>query len=156
MVLPLPFAPTRPTRMPAVMVKVRLSNRRLVFESEPDFFQMDQALGLLAGGDEIEIGVRRAASGLEIGQFGDQLAGVVDARFGLGRARLGTAPQPLHFDAHAVLEGALALGLGVQELDLLFQEGAVVAGDIEHPVGIDAVQLGHSGRARFRESSDRG
>ena len=31
------------------------------------------------------------------------------------------------------------------------QEGAVIAGDVEHAVGIDAVELGHSGRHVFQE-----
>ena len=119
--------------------------------TKADAFEMDQAFGLAAGGGEVDSGARGLAAGLKIRQFGDQTSGVVDARFGFSGARFGPAAQPLHFGTHAILQRALALGLGVQELGFLFQEDAVIAGDIKEPVGINAIQLRHSGGDVFEE-----
>ncbi len=101
-------------------MKVRPSNSVRLLEAEFDAFQMDQALGLAAAGGEVDIGGGGLGAGPEIRQFRDQIAGVIDPRFGFGGARLRPAPQPLHLRADAILKRTLALSLGVQELGFLF------------------------------------
>ncbi len=98
---------------------------------------MNQALGLAPAGGEINVGGGGLGTGLKIGQLRNQVARIVDACFGFGGARFRAAAQPLQLCAHAILERALALRLGVQEFGLLFQKRAVVPRREEHVVGIN-------------------
>ena len=108
--------------------------------------QLDQPLGFALRGREVDLRRARAAPVDQIGELAHQGAGLVDARPRLRRARLRSAPQPFDLAPHAVLEGLLMLGLGVQELTLGFQEAAVAAVDPERAVRVDAIQLDHGGR----------
>ena len=85
------------------------------------------------------------------GQLADHLMGGVDACLGFGGARLGSAPEPFHFRADAILQRVLTFGLRVEDLGLLLQKRAVVACDLQEAVHVDAVQLGNGGRHVFQE-----
>src|SRR6185312_10424192 len=93
-----------------------------------DLEQADEALALALAAGEVD--VRRAflrVAVLELSQLADHLAGAVDARLLLRRARLGPLAQPRDLAAHRVRQ-ALGARLLVDEQRLaLFQEIAVVA-----------------------------
>ena len=65
--------------------------------------------------------------GVHIGEFADQLVGIVDPCFGLGGAGLRTAAQPFLLHANAILKCLLPLALCIQVILFLFQKCAVVS-----------------------------
>ena len=76
-------------------------------------------------------------------KFAHEAAGIVDAGLGFAGASLGAAAQPFDLVADAVGEGLLAVGLGEEELLLLFEEVAVAAFHAKDAVGPGAVDLRH-------------
>ena len=74
----------------------------------------------------------------------DEPARLLDARLGLGGARLGAAAQPLDLAPHPVGERLLVGRLPAQELVAPREELAVAPVRLEQAVGIDAVQLDHA------------
>ena len=141
--MPLPLGPTRPTRIPLVMTKLRsVRSGRCVVEVIGEAFDFDEALALASGGGEVEFGAGGAGAGAQIAEFADEFVGAVDARFGFATAGFGAAAEPLDFGVDAVFEGFLMAGLGVHPLLFHFEEVGVGAGDAEDSVGIDAGEFG--------------
>ena len=106
-----------------------------------------QLLGLAVGGVEVDAGAGAgggAGARLHLRQLGDHPVRLLDAPLGLGRPRLGAAPQPLDLVAHLVGERGLVLGLVAQHLVALLEEVAVGPLRLEEAVGIAAVELQHA------------
>ena len=71
--------------------------------------------------------------------------GFADAGLGLPGASLGAATKPCNLVLDEVLQGFLPLGLGVEELFLLFQKRTVAAAGAQESVRVNAAQLDHLG-----------
>ena len=110
-----------------------------------------QPFGLAQAGLKVDArGVDRGAR-VHLLQLADQVVGGVDARFGFGCSRLGTAPEPLDFGLHLVAQALLLFGLRLQVGLLLLKKPAEVAFDAQQPVGIDAIQLDDRTGSGFQE-----
>ena len=118
-----------------------------------DAFQLHQAFGLSVGGRKIDVGGGGLAARAHVGQISNHAVGAVDARFGFGGARLWTSSQPIDFNAHAVLQRILPLGLRQQIFIFLFQEFAVISAHGEDAFGVHAVQLHHGVGDIFKKIS---
>src|SRR6266849_3788412 len=92
--------------------KIEAVEQHPAVEAVRDTVQVDQPFGFSIGGHEIDAGGIGAAPGFEVRQLADHLPGLVDARLGLGRARLRAAAQPLHLRPDPILKRLLPLGLG--------------------------------------------
>ena len=113
-VLPLPFGPTRPTRIPAVMREIHIFRKVAAADVVGDGVEFDRALGLAFGGGEINLRGDGAGSAIQVREFADHAVGFIDARFRFRGARLGAAAQPFDFGAHAIFERVLMLALRVE------------------------------------------
>ncbi len=103
-----------------------------------------QPFGLAIGSGEIDFRRRHPRAIASLGQLADDFLGVRDPRLGLRRARLRSAPQPLHLAPHAIGE-RLLIGLFVpQQCVALLQEIAVLAIDLQQTVGVHAIELQHA------------
>ena len=122
MVLPLPFGPTSPTRIPDVTVKWMSFEQRAAADCVGHIVQRDQSFGLPVRRGKIDFGGGGARPGIQVRQFADHLLGRVDARFRFGGAGLGAAAQPFDFGVHAVFERFLPLSLRVQIFFFRFEE----------------------------------
>ena len=142
-VLPVPFSPSRPRRVPGASVKLEVAEQRAAAELLGDALHRDQALGAAVGGGEIDLRHAFDAARFQVGQLADEAAGLVDAGARFAGARLGAAAQPLHLAPHPVGQRFLAAGLRQQKLLLLLQEMAVAALHAEDAFGIDAADFGH-------------
>ena len=85
-----------------------------------DIFQFDQAFGLSIGGGEIDLRGAAPASGIQVREFADEFAGLVDPRLRFSRPRLSPTAQPLDFLVNQIFQGLLSLRLRMQEVLLLF------------------------------------
>ena len=101
--LPLPFGPTRPTRMPEVTVNSR--SLTIVRSPKPKVTRSKctSRLVALSGRREVDIGGGGAAARVHVFQLADQLMRIVDARLGLRGPRFRTPPQPRDLTTHAIL-----------------------------------------------------
>ena len=155
-VLPLPFGPTTPTRIPAETMKFNPSNnvrfpisqvtswssiRRLVFRSVAEKSICAVALRVLA---------------FKSGKFADQFAGLVDAGLGFSSTRFCSPSEPLDLGVNQVFQSFLTLRLSMEEFFFLFQERAVVPVHAQQTVGITRDSVPPCRLQHSRESSGRG
>ena len=116
-----------------------------------NILQFDQALGLAFGGREIDLRRRAARSRIQVRQFADHLARLVDAGFRLSWCAPSRRDAAIRFPRGPDFPALPAAWIARAEILLSFRESAVVAVDAEQSFGIDAVQFDHVGGDIFEE-----
>ena len=144
-VLPLPFGPMRPTRVPGAIARSRSRTSGRPAERLRQAPRHEQLARPPVRGGEVDAGGPAGGSRPGVPQLLDQAARLLDAALRLGGARLRAAPQPLDLAPHRVGQRLLVGGLAAQELVAAGEELAVAAVRLEEAARVGAVQLEHAG-----------
>src|SRR6266851_6110822 len=142
-VLPLPFGPIRPMRVPGVMVTSRPWTR---LRPPSDFARPRATSSRRERRPEAvkSMSAERVAARARVPELLDQPVRLLDAALGLGGAGLGAPSQPLDLAADGIGEGLLVGGLAPHEFVAPGEELAVPAGGLEEAGGVGAVDLEHA------------
>ena len=156
-VLPLPLAPTSPTRMPGVSVKLRSLKSVRPPMSYATMFEVDQALGLAVGGGEIDIAPSTCGCATASRPARRSVRPALSMR-ALDLVARALGPRRSHSisRAHAILQRVLALPGRARNSAFFSRKRCNCRVHAEDAVGIDAVQLRRSRWRRFPGSSGRG
>ena len=147
MVLPLPFGPSRPRRMPGVSMRSRSFTIVPAAEGLGERRGREEALRLAARRRRGRCPPPRwrwPARSRELAQLVDHAVRLLHAGLGLGGAGRRLAAQPLHLAPHLVGQRLLVGGLVAQDLVALLEEVAVAPLRLEEPARVGAAELEHA------------
>ena len=113
--------------------------------------ELHQPLGLAQAGIEVDAGGVDRGARVHGRQLADHGIRGVDARLGLGGARLRAASEPLDLSPYAVAQALLLAALRLQISLFLLKKAAEVALYAQQAAGKDAIQLDDLSAGAFKE-----